>query len=230
MKYLLFLSLFSIPAFALDRTIQVQGTCEVKVTPDRGTITFTAENQSKNQKEAANKTNGEINKLKEKIKEMKLADLELKNTEYSVWPVRDYEKDKVVDKGIRVQLGISVTTSEISRFGEVMGYAAQIGIKNVGSLQTFLSLEKNRAEYANCLEIAAENARHKAKKLAKKLDFEVGEVVNLIESPSVIMPPSPSPYPMAKAMRSDMSSMETTQIEAGEHTYSTTLLVSFGIK
>ena len=225
--FLIFLCLSSSWA-ALDRTIQVQGNCDVKVEPDRGIISFTAENQSQEQQQAVSKTNEQINKLKEKIKALKLAELELKNTGYNVYPVRDYENNRYVDKGTRAALTLEVTTSEISRLGEVMVEASKIGIQHVGALTTFLSLEKSKQEYLKCLEVAALDAENKAQRLAKKLGFKLGDVMVINETPGTTIP-SPVPYPggMLKTATMDMA---TTNIEAGKQQFSTTLQVTFGIK
>ncbi len=208
--------------------IQVQGNCEIKVVPDRGTITFTAENLSKDQKEAVSKTNNQINKLKDEITSLGLDDLELKNTNYNVYPVRDYEKEKYVDKGVRASLTLEVTTSEISKIGEAMVKASKVGIINVGSLTTFLSLEKSQKEYLKCLDIAAEDAKDKANQLAKKLGFKVGEVIGLTEVPNI---QTPQPYEGRSMMKSmAMADAAPVQIEAGTQRYSTNIQVTFSIK
>lgn len=229
-KTLLALVLFSASSFAaMDiPQVQVQGNCEIKVVPDRGTITFTAENQSKDQKEAVKKTNDQINKLKDEITSLGLDNLELKNTNYNVYPVRDYEKEKYVDKGVRASLTLEVTTSEISKIGEAMVKASKVGIINVGSLSTFLSLEKSQKEYLKCLDIASDDAKVKALQLGKKLGFKVGEVINLSEVPNI---QRPQPYP-GHAMMKNMAMDEAApvQIEAGTQNYSTNIQVTFSIK
>lgn len=208
--------------------IQVQGNCEIKVVPDRGTITFTAENQSKDQKEAVSKTNNQINKLKDEITSLGLDDLELKNTNYNVFPVRDYEKEKYVDKGVRASLTLEVTTSEISKIGEAMVKASKVGIINVGSLSTFLSLEKSQKEYLKCLDIAAVDAKDKANQLGKKLGFKVGEVIGLTEVPNI---QRPQPYESRSMMKSmAMADAAPVQLEAGTQSYSTNIQVTFSIK
>lgn len=217
----------SLNAIALDKYIQVQGRCQTKVTPDRVTITFTAENQSRDQKEALTKINQQIERLKEQIKNLKLNHLELKSSSYNVYPVREYEKDKVVDKGMRVSLALEVVSSQIERMGETMALASKLGITNVSTLQTFLSLEKNQQEYLKCLDIAADDAKAKAGQLAKKLAVGLGSVVRIIESPF----PVPTPVYHEKAMmKSAMSDTSAPAIEPGLQEFSTTIEVSFGIK
>lgn len=214
-----------ISARADDPQIQVQGNCQIKVTPDRGTLVFAAENQSKDQKEAVKKTTDQVEKLKTQIKKLNLKDLELKNSNYNVYPVREYEKERYVDKGYKATLNLEVTTSEISRIGETMMKASEAGIINVGNLTTFLSLEKSREEYLKCLDIAADDARNKAKQLAKRLGFKVGEVILLNEVPNI---PGPVPEHRLGAMKTMMDS--APQIEAGTQNYSTNIQVTFKIK
>lgn len=208
--------------------IQVQGNCEMKVIPDRGRITFTSENQSKNQKEAVKKTNDQINKLKEMIKDLKLSDLELKNTGYTVFPVREWEKERMVEKGYRASLSLEVVTSDIPRIGEAMMKGSAAGITNVGALETFLSLEKSQKEYLKCLDVAADDAKDKANQLGRKLGFKVGEVIALHEVPN-IQPPQPPMMERAMMKTMDAGSAPTT-IEAGTQQFSTNIQVTFSIK
>jgi uncharacterized protein YggE len=161
MKFLIILIIAS-SAYAKDSEVQVQGSCDIKVVPDRASVSFTAENQSADQKTAVKKTNDQINALKKEIEGMKLAQVEFKNTGYNVYPVREYEKNKYVDKGMKATLTLEVTTSDIQKLGDTLVSASKLGIQNVGSLNTFLSLEKSKKEYLRCLDIAALDAKEKA--------------------------------------------------------------------
>jgi uncharacterized protein YggE len=222
---------FIISSAAMASTKQgllVQGNCQLKVVPDRGSISFTAENQSKDLQSAVKKTTHQINELKEKIQKLKLENFELRTLNYSVYPVREYEKDKYVDKGIKVSMTLEVTTSQIQRLGDAMMEASNVGIQNVGSLMTFLSLEKSQDEYLKCLDLASIDAKKKADQLAKKLNFGVGKVINLVEAPALNQAPMPERMVMAKtAMTMDGSA---PSVEAGTQNFSTQIQVTFEIK
>lgn len=228
MKKILAVTFLTFAGTALATSkIEVQGSCDIKVTPDRGVITFTAEHQEKNQKDAVKKSHDQINKLKEEIKALNLSDLELKTTNYSVHQVRDYEKERYVDKGYRATLSLEVTTSNIAELGNATVKASNVGIKNVGSLSTFLSTEKTQAEYLKCLDIAAMDAKKKALQLANKLGFKVGDVINVTETPSI-----ERPYPERPILKMAMASMDSapSDVEAGKMQFSTTIKVTFKIK
>lgn len=230
MKKIIALPLLLLSSIVLaDSKIEVQGSCDIKVIPDRGVITFTSEHQTKDQQEAVKKTHDQINKLKDEIKALKLADLELKTTNYSVNQVRDYEKDRYVDKGYRATLSLEVTTSNISEIGNATVKASKVGIKNVGSLSTFLSNEKTQEEYLKCLDIAAVDAKKKANQLASKLGFKIGDVIKLVESPN-IQRPYPD-RPMLKTMAfAAADSSAPSDVEAGTIQFSTMIKVTFKIK
>ena len=227
MKWLLLLILSPVLFASETKGVQVQGSCQMKVIPDRGTVSFTTENQTKDQQEAVKKTNSQMNDLKEKIQKLKLADIEFKTTNYSVYPVREYEKDHYVDKGTKASMTLEVTTSEIPRLGEAMVEASKAGIQNVGSMVKFLSLEKSQAEYLKCLDIASNDARKKADQLAKKLGFKVGDVLNVIETPA----PQSNHFPeRAMFAKGAMMDAAPVSIEAGSQIFSTNILVTFDIQ
>ena len=227
MKWLLLLILSPVLFASETKGVQVQGSCQMKVIPDRGTVSFTTENQTKDQQEAVKKTNSQMNDLKEKIQKLKLADIEFKTTNYSVYPVREYERDHYVDKGTNASMTLEVTTSEIPRLGEAMVEASKAGIQNVGSMVKFLSLEKSQAEYLKCLDIASNDARKKADQLAKKLGFKVGDVLNVIETPA----PQSNHFPeRAMFAKGAMMDAAPVSIEAGSQIFSTNILVTFDIQ
>ena len=201
----------------------------MKVVPDRGSITFTVEHQAKDQKEAVKKINQQMNELKERIQKLKLDDVEFKTTNYNVYPVRDWEKDRYVDKGFKANMGLEIQTSEIPRLGEAMVEASKAGVQNVGAMTSFLSLEKSRQEYLKCLDVASEDARRKAEQLAKKLGFKVGEVLNIIESPQAQSRPQPF-YEARMVMAKGMADAAPVSVDAGTQNFSTTLQVVFAIK
>ncbi len=228
MQFILAFILTAAVQATIPQGLLVQGNCQLKVVPDRGSMNFTAENQSKDLQAAVKKTTSQISDLKEKIQKLKLDHLELKTLNYSVYPIREYEKDKYVDKGIKVTMSLEVTTSQIQRLGEAMMEASQLGIQNVGSLNTFLSLEKSQEEYLKCLDQASMDAKKKADLLAKKLNFGVGKVIHLVEAPALNQAPMPERMVMAKtAMMMDGGA---PTVEAGTQNFSTQIQVTFEIK
>ncbi|MFY7993832.1 MAG: SIMPL domain-containing protein [Bacteriovoracaceae bacterium] len=229
MKFFLVAALFSTSSFAATSFVNVTGKCQMKVIPDQASLAFTAEALEKDQQKAVNKITVQTKELTDKIKELKLKGMVLETSNYNVHQQRDWENNKMVDKGYRASVTITVTSNEISRMGEAMVLGSKVGITNVGNLRSFLSLEKEQAEYLKCLDIAAEDARGKADQLAKKLKAKVGDVLEIYERPQQSSP-SPVYERTMMAMKGASDTMASIPVEAGEQVFSTQIEVKFSLK
>jgi uncharacterized protein len=230
MKIILLGMLLSLNAFAKDhRSVKVLGSCEKKVTPDRGSLSFSVENQSSDQKEAMKKTKHQYDELKKRLDKLKLENVEFKTTALTIFPVREWERDRLVNKGHKASVTLELETSEISRLGEAMEEASRAGVQNVGSMMSFLSQEKSQQEYLSCLDVAADDARKKAEQLAKKFGAKIADVISVIESPSEKSPQRPL-FQAKLMMAKGMSEEAPLPVEAGVEQFSTTLEVIYSIK
>ena len=231
MRLLLILTLLTLPALAREpKSIQVQGSCEKKVIPDRGSLTFSVENQSTGQSEALKKTQQQLSDLRKRLDKLKLEKAEFKTTALTLHPVREWEKDRLAHKGHQARVVLEVETSQISRLGEAMQEASAAGVQNVGSMVNFLSKEKYQAEYLNCLNLAAEDARQKALQLAHKFDLKLGEVLTIIESPLAQAPPERPIFQAKMMLNKAMNEESSLPVEVGAVPFSTTIQVIFAIK
>lgn len=188
-------SLLALPLLAraddLPRTVSVTGTCNRRVTPDRGSITVTAEALEMDLQASAKKSTETYEKMKADILKLKLDKAELRTVEYSLQELKEWEKNKNVFKGFRSRMGLQVATASTARLGEVIEIAARHGVRDVGSLRTYLSEERQLQEHVACLEEAAKNAQARAEKLASSLGAKVGPVLDVSESSASMSGPSP---------------------------------------
>ncbi|MBY0518266.1 MAG: SIMPL domain-containing protein [Bacteriovoracaceae bacterium] len=227
---MIFLLLSLLSSAHASRVISVQGRCEIKVVPDRGTVQIKTEKTAKDPADAVNEVTKKIEAAKARIQKMGLKDLELRTTHFQVFEQREWENNKNVFKGHRASFGLEVTTSDIQKLGHVMADAAQLGLTGTEGFRTFLSLEKSQSEYLKCLDIASQDAIKKAKQLGKSLNAEVGEVESISESPMTVSGPQPIYAQAMDSMRSMEKSVATPSIEAGEQTFATTLHVNFKLR
>lgn len=212
-----------------SRTVAVSGKCEIKVTPDRGSVQLRMEKTTDSVNASVKEVTQKINLLRVAIKKMNLKDLELSTTQFNVSPHHEWQNNKNVFKGYKATQGLEVITSEISRLAEVMGSAAKIGITGTENYRTFLSLQKSQAEYLNCLDVASVDAHKKAERLAKKLGAKLGEVETIVESQPQVQ--SPGPIMMMEASMAKSSARDAEpEIDVADHTYSTSLRVTFILK
>lgn len=195
-------SILSVSANAagiLDRRhIQVNGSCTTQVVPDRAASTLSSEFKEKDVASASKKATETYERVREAIKALNLKDLELSTQHYQVSEWDEWQKNSRVHLGYRVSIGLRVSTSEVSRMGEVFAIAAREKLKDVGHLSLFLSNEKREKEHLECLKKAAADSRVKAEKLASGLGISLGSVLQVQEQYANIT------SPMANVMRGKM--------------------------
>lgn len=219
-------------AEAKDRLISVSGTCIRSVTPDRGSVTVTADFKDLDVKKATTQAAQQYDKLKKRVEDLKLENAEISTSEYSVSEVREWENNKNVFKGYRARLGLKVVTSNQKRLGEVIENAAKEGVRDVGGLNLFTSTQLRREQRNDCLKEASEQARVKAAKLAEALGAKLGEVVQIDETGGAT--PGPLPRPLYGAKMEMAAAADhmggAPQIEAGKEEIHATVNVVFALK
>lgn len=228
MRFSLALLLFSISMPGLARHVSVTGKCEIKVTPDRGSVQLLTEKTAPTVKEAVDVVSKQIDAAKAAVQKMNLKDLELRTTQFQVNPHHNWENNKNVFKGYRATLGLEIVTSEIVKLGDVMAKASALGVNNTNNYRTFLSLEKSQAEYLKCLDIASTDGEKKAQRLAKNLKANLGEIESITEGQAQV--DEPRPMVMMEAAMAKSVSDAAPSIEVGNQTYSTTVRYVFKLK
>lgn len=213
-------------------SVSVSGSCLKAVQPDRGSITLTADSQSLDLKTATKKSTESYDRLKQAIQKLNLKDVEITTSEYTFQEVREWEKDRSVFKGFRARMGMSISTSEIARLGEVISIASKEGIRDVGALNAYLSPEKLKTEREGCLEEAVKNARSKAETLAKAASTKIGSVLGIQETGGGLEARSPMPMRqmMMKGMAADVAAEASPSIDAGPQRISIEVSVVFALK
>jgi hypothetical protein len=112
---------------------------------------------------------------------------------------------------------------------EVVAIAVKQGVQETGQLETYLSLQKEKNEYLNCLSIAAKDALTKAQRLARELGRTVGEAQTIQEGRAEASPPV---FKMMEAhnMMSAKTASSAPTVDAGTQSFTASIQVSFKLK
>lgn len=212
-------------SLAAERSVTVTGRCEIPVTPDRASLQVRAEKSASSVEIAVSDVSQRMTKFRAEVQKLKLKDLELNTAQYQVQPHHEWENNKNVLKGQRAVLGLEVTSSEITRLGEVMSLAAKHGLTGADGWRTFLSTQKAQAEYLKCLDIAIDDAKVKAERLAKRMNSKLGEVLNIQEGERQQHSPQPM-QEMAMVRAKDAS----PPIDVANLSYATSVQATFLLK
>jgi uncharacterized protein YggE len=223
--FLMLFSLLTNPTLADDdfkKAVTVSGACQKMVEPDRMSVMMVVEHLEKTSKEAIEKTHKLYAKLQDKVKGLKLKDLELNTAQYQVREERQWENNKNVFKGFKAEMGMDVSTSELKRMGEVLQVASELGVTSIHNMRAYLSNSKKKEMELNCLEVAAQDAKAKAKKLAETLGAKLGKVIDIRQGVGQFPPNQPVPFFQAKAvgmsaMRAEMDSAPQVDVKQQEY-------------
>ena len=180
---------------ALDQTnvITVEGTGEVSSAPDMAQITFTVTESAKDvatAQAAATKKNDEALSV---LKELSISDKDIKTLGYNVSPKYSYDQPcgpgmycpqrtsgTPTIIGYDVSQTIEVKVRDTAKVGEVLQVLGDKGVQNISGPNFMIDNEDGVQSEARAK--AIEQARAKAKQLAKELGVRLGSVVSYSEN------------------------------------------------
>lgn len=214
-------------ASALERRVTMSGECHLEVEPDRASVIFTAEHQASDAKTAIQKATDIHERLRSRLKSSGIKGLELSSFEYSVQEVTAWENNRNVTKGYSCRIGLKAVSPDARGIAEAINIAGQADIRNIHSMQMYLSDEKALDEKKKCIAIAVKNAREKADQAVKALGAKLGAIELISERGTS----SPSPVPLAReSFTLKGSAMAAPTLEAPRQTVHHEVDATFGIE
>ena len=161
-------------------TISVSGEGKVTAIPDIGQVTLSVVEPGKEAAEAQQAAARSINEIIEFLKDSGVAEKDIKTSEYSIYPIYDYPDGRREASGYEVRQSMTIKIRELDNSGVLVAGAAERGANQIGGISfttedpTLLREEARRK--------AIEDAKMKAKVLARDLDVRLGDVVSFNES------------------------------------------------
>ncbi len=163
-------------------TISVSGQGKVVGKPDIGQVSLSVISQATTVAAAQKSNTEKMDKVTKAIKDLGIKEEDLKTASYTIMPRYQYSAGRSDIIGYEVSQSLEVKIRELTKVGEILGKAAEAGANQVGSLNfTFDDPEKLKSE---ARQEAIDNAKAKAKDLAKALGVTLGKVSSFSESSS----------------------------------------------
>ena len=205
MKWLLIaLGLIVTPAFAEElRSVQVNGTSEVSVVPDRARITVGVNVVQNDPTAAMAELASKSSALVEAIKSKGIEGKDIQTSQLSLRP--HWVGDK--NEGFEASNNLSIEVATISELPNLLEALTEAGMNDLGGLE-FISSEADAKEREAML-LAVEDARARAEALAAATGMKLGDPISIDYNSGG---GSPRPMMMAKAASMEMSDMA---VEAG---------------
>jgi uncharacterized protein YggE len=162
------------------QTVSFTGEGKVKAAPDTARVDIGLLTEGKDsitvQNQNSEKMNAVIKFLKEKEK---IADEDIKTSNYSLSPKYDYVKGKSVLAGYILNQTVTVTVRDLTKIGEVLDGAVEAGANRIDSVSIFV--EKPEELKNKAREEAVVAAKAKAEAAAKIAGLRLGRLVGFSE-------------------------------------------------
>ncbi|HEY4494613.1 MAG TPA: SIMPL domain-containing protein [Candidatus Paceibacterota bacterium] len=217
--------------------ITVSGKGEALSIPDIATFSFGVTENAKTVDEAQAKATTKINSAMKALKDNKIDDKDIKTISYNINPHYEYVQGlctsgicrpgKSVLSGYDVSQTIEVKIRDIKKAGALFTTIGSLDIQNINNL-TF-SIDDIESVKAEAREKAIENAKAKAKTLAKDLNVKLVRITSFYEA-------SDDPnYFYREGMSGDMmvknvSLPSAPQVPAGEQKITSSVSITYEIR
>lgn len=161
------------------RSVDVNGTGEVSVSPDTGMVRLGVQVTNEDADAALEEANQTIDAVTAAIQELGIEEDDITTGSFSIWPEYDYENDRQEVIGYRVNHTVSVTVQDIGMTGDVVSTGVNAGANSVESVSFIVEDDTEAVDQAR--ERAFANAQEKAEKLAELSGGGLGPVINISE-------------------------------------------------
>lgn len=209
------------------RTLQVNGSGEIKVKPDTAFVNISVESIKKTASEASITNAEKMQSVTKEIKSIIGKEGKLTTTGYTLSPVYQYNKTTRSSEltGYRAFNSLNVETRKLDKLGTLIDSSINAGATNISSLSFGTS---NKDEYKRkALAIAVEDARKTAEIVASASGVKIVRINSI--SPSYSFP-IPLRRDVSVTGKLAMESAAPTPIETGELTVSANVTIVYEIE
>lgn len=170
------------------REITVTGEAELSAQPDIAKVTLGVQTNAIPTAEAALESlTGSFNQVFDALRELGIAEEDIKTTNFSVYPTYDYDEGRQIPRGFIASEHVVVTVRNLEQVGNVIAQGTATGANQVGGVAFTVSNESDVRGQAE--EEAIDQAREKAQRLAKALGATLGDVKKYEVSSGGVQPP-----------------------------------------
>ena len=219
-------------------TITVQGEGKVQAKPDIGMFSFSVLAEGKTAEEAQTKSAESTNKIIAALKEVGVDEKDIKTENYNLNPKYRYDEtvcrvgmycppsNPVID-GYEVSQMVTVKVRDLTKAGELVSKSGENGATNISSLQ--FTIDDEKVFQAQAREKAIDDAKMKAKALAKDLDVRIVRMTGFWEDQVGGYPMYDRAYGGEMAMDSSFKAI-SPEMPIGENEIKSTVSITYEVK
>ncbi len=206
-----------------NQTINVSGEAERFVVPDTASVSFTMTRSSTSLEQATESVNERIATMLDDLDEEGIDERDIKTTGYNVYPEYDYTDRGRNFIGYRVSQSLEITIRELDQANTILSKIASYQVDNVSGLNFYV--EEDEEIYDQLRKEAIDDAKEKARELARDLGVSLDEIVGFNESGN-----NNYPMPMYDMAVSESSDGGRVSLPAGENRFSSNVTITYTVK
>jgi len=176
----------------LDNTISVTGKGSYRAVPDEVMIDITVFTEEETSQDAVDKNSKTTGDVVEALEGLDIEDTKIQTVSFNLDPLYDYRREDEPPEvyAYRASTVLEVSTTEVTKVGEIISGAIEAGANDVSSLRFGLSDELEREAKKYALQEAAADGKNKAEDIAQSLGLDIVDIYYISESETYI----PSPF------------------------------------
>lgn len=167
-------------------SITVSGEGKIFVKPDIGQVSVSVVREGNTVAVAQFAATEDLNKVMAALEGAGVDKKDIKTTGYAINPLYDYKDGERIFRGYEVRQSLEVKIRDLGKAGEILAAAAAAGVNQVGQLS--FTVEDPDQIKAEARKLAIDDAKSKAKILAKDLGERLGDILSFNESYGGIQP------------------------------------------
>ena len=172
---------------AITRTLMVNGTGTVYLTPDIAYIFIGVHTENADISEAVASNNAQAQRVVDALRNMGVEAKDIQTSNFSIWPSQQYDEyGKIIGVIYMVDNTVYVTVRDLSKLGELLDAAIGAGANNINSIQ-FDVADKTEA-LTQARQLAVDNAEALADELVAAAGVQLGEIQTIAYTDYYPMP------------------------------------------
>ncbi len=179
------------PSRETGNLITVAGSGSYKTVPDLVLVNITIVTEKDSSEQAVSQNSETSADVTATIEQIEAENLLIQTTGYNVNPLYDYhgEDEPPVIYSYRATTVLEISTTEISKIGEIIAGSIGAGANNISSLRFDLSDSKKKEAKIAALQEATQDGRDKAYAIAGSLDVQIDKIYYISETETFFPPP-----------------------------------------
>jgi uncharacterized protein YggE len=219
-------------------TVSVTGEGEVMAVPDIGQFSFSVTAKGEDASTAQETSAEKINAIFALLEEEEVEEKDIKTEGYNLYPKYRYEQkscpvgsrcpNEQVEDGFEVTQRVQVKIRDVDEAGALIAGVGDLGATNISSLQFTIDDTDELSEEARAL--AIDDAKEKAKVLAKDLGVKLVRIVSYHENGGGVNPYAFGGDMMEKSMSLASFDDSSADLPVGENTIRSVVSITYQVR